>query len=209
MKTLIDNVDYDNGLIMDDLLAQPAAITDLQSAPVDPEAPRVLDQGAITPFAITTITGTPGDDILAGTDNDDLMLGFGGNDVLLGSAGRDTLNGGDGFDTASYSDALSAVAVNLSNPSLGAGDAAGDSFIGIEAFRLSDFDDIFKGSGSASETVFGGSGNDVIVGGSGDDQLDGDDGFDVLDGGFGNDRLVGGFDDDLPVQFSEPHMVQS
>jgi len=197
MKTLIDNVDHDNGPIMEDLLAQPAEVANLGSAPVDPAGTINVDQGAITPFAINTIPGTPGDDILAGTDNDDLMLGFGGNDVLLGSAGRDTLNGGDGFDTASYSDALSAVAVNLSNPSLGAGDAAGDSFIGIEAFRLSDFDDRFIGSGSANEIVFGGLGNDLIKGGSGADQLNGDDGFDILDGGFGNDRLDGGFSDDL------------
>lgn len=179
------------------LIGHAEVAPELQMSDTDLGSGSVVDAGTITPFAITTITGTSGNDILVGTDHDDLMLGFGGDDVLLGSAGRDVLNGGDGFDTASYSDALSAVTVNLASPSLGVGDAAGDSFIGIEAFRLSDFDDRFIGSGSASETVFGGSGNDLIQGGSGNDQLNGDDGIDILDGGFGNDRLVGGFGDDL------------
>jgi Ca2+-binding RTX toxin-like protein len=217
MKRLTDHFHPHHAPMMPALLAQPAepvaagdldmhataaptldvaVAPDLGPAPIDP-APTDVGQGAITPFAITTITGTPGDDILAGTDHNDLMLGFGGNDVLLGSADRDTLNGGDGFDTASYSEALSAVTVDLGNPFGGAGDAAGDRFIDIEAFRLSDFDDRFIGSGTAGETVFGGSGNDSIQGGSGNDQLNGEDDNDILVGGAGNDRLDGGFDNDL------------
>jgi Ca2+-binding RTX toxin-like protein len=216
MKRLTDHFDLHHEPMMPAFVAQPAetlaaadsdvhaaapmldvaAAPDLGPAPIDP-APTDVGQGAITPTAIMTITGTPGDDILAGTDHNDLMLGFGGNDVLLGSAGRDTLNGGDGFDTASYSDATSAVTVSLVNPSQGSGDAAGDSFIDIEAFRLSDFNDRFIGSGTASETVFGGSGNDSIQGGSGNDQLNGEDDNDTLVGGAGNDRLDGGFGNDL------------
>jgi Ca2+-binding RTX toxin-like protein len=204
MKTLIDYVDHDNGPIMEDLLAQPAGVTDFESAPVDPVAPTDVDQGAITPNAVTIITGTSGNDLLIGDANDNFIFGFGGNDTLLGFAGNDTLhggqgadvlNGGDGIDTASYSDALSAVTVDLLNPSQNSGDAAGDTFASIEVFELSSFDDIFTGSG-ANETVFGGSGNDRIGGGFGDDNLNGDDGDDILVGGAGNDHLVGGFGND-------------
>jgi Ca2+-binding RTX toxin-like protein len=116
MKTLIDNVDHDNGPIMEDLLAQPAGVTDFESAPFNPDAPTDVDAGAITPNAVPTITGTPGDDILVGDENNNLILGFGGNDVLIGGAGADVLNGGDGIDMASYSDAPSAVTVDLQNP---------------------------------------------------------------------------------------------
>src|SRR6266700_2506842 len=192
MKTLIDHVDAAPELQM-------AEGIDLESAPV-------LDAGAITPNAVTIITGTSGNDLLIGDANDNFIFGFGGNDTLLGFAGNDTLhggqgadvlNGGDGFDTASYSDALSAVRVDLSNPSLNSGDAAGDTFASIEVFELSSFDDRFTGSGGASESVFGGSGNDSIRGSFGDDNLSGDDGDDILSGGSGSDRLVGGFGDDF------------
>jgi Ca2+-binding RTX toxin-like protein len=200
MKLPTDHADLDNGPIMQDLLGQPAPVIDLLSAPVDPLAPTNVDAGAITPNAVTIITGTSGNDLLIGDANDNFIFGLGGNDTLLGFAGNDTLhggqggdvlNGGDGIDTASYSDALSAVRVDLSNPSLNFGDAAGDTFASIEVFELSSFDDRFTGSGGANESVFGGSGNDSIFGGSGNDNLSGDDGDDILGGGAGNDRLVG------------------
>jgi Ca2+-binding RTX toxin-like protein len=208
MKTLIDLVDHDNGPIMEALLAQPADVTNLESVPVDPEAPRDVDQGAITPNAVTIITGTSGNDILVGDANDNFMFGFGGNDVLLGGAGSDTLhggqgadvlNGGDGFDTVSYSDALSAVRLDASGSpdALTFGDAAGDTFFGIEVFELSSFNDIFTDSTGANSIVFGGAGNDELLGGFGDDQLSGDDGNDILAGEDGSDRLVGGFGDDV------------
>src|SRR5262249_28035849 len=198
MKNLFDHADIFAAADSDlNALAAPdLPVADLELAPADPGAPAV-DQRALTPFAIKTITGTDGDDSLAGIEHNDLMLGFGGNDILQGSPGSDILNGGDGFDTTSYFDAPSAVRVDLASPLGGVGDAAGDSFISIEAFQLSSFDDIFIGSGSASETVFGGDGLDVIEGGSGDDQLNGDDGGDILDGGPGNGRLVGAFGRDV------------
>jgi len=192
MKKLIDHADQ-------------AQVTDLESTPVDPVVPTDVDAGAITPNAVTIITGTSGNDVLVGDANDNFMFGFGGNDTLLGGAGSDTqhggqgadvLNGGDGIDTASYSDALSGVTVNLLNPAFNLDDAAGDTFFGIEVFELSSFADVFTGSG-ASDTVFGGSGSDLIQGGFGDDQLSGDDGDDILVGGAGSDRLVGGFGDDF------------
>jgi Ca2+-binding RTX toxin-like protein len=120
---------------------QMAEVTDLGSAPVDPEAPGDVDQGAITPNGIgiiTIITGTSGDDILLGDLFDNHMFGLGGDDVLLGRTGDDTLhggpgadvlNGGEGIDTVSYSDALSAVRLDASGSpdALTFGDAAGDT----------------------------------------------------------------------------------
>jgi len=61
--------------------------------------------------------------------------------------------------------------------------------------------DVFKGAGGTSGSVFGGDGNDRLTGGKaadylygdfGDDRLTGADGKDRLDGGFGLDTLTGG-----------------
>jgi Ca2+-binding RTX toxin-like protein len=206
MKRLIDHANYNNGPIMEDLLAQPAAAIDPESAPFNPNAPTDVDAGAITPNAVTIILGTSGNDLLVGDANDNFIFGFGGNDTLLGGAGSDTLhggqgadvlNGGAGIDTVSYSDALSAVRLDASGSGLSFGDAAGDTFASIEIFELSSFNDIFTDATGANSVVFGGAGNDEILGGFGDDNLSGDDGNDILAGEAGSDRLVGGFGDDV------------
>jgi hypothetical protein len=77
MKTLIDLVDYDNGPIIEDLLAQPAEVVNLESAPLNPAAPTDVDAGAITPNAVTIITGTSGNDLLIGDANDNFMFSVG------------------------------------------------------------------------------------------------------------------------------------
>jgi Ca2+-binding RTX toxin-like protein len=45
-----------------------------------------------------TITGGPGDDVLAGTEGDDVICGLAGNDVIRGLDGDDVLDGGPGND---------------------------------------------------------------------------------------------------------------
>jgi Ca2+-binding RTX toxin-like protein len=47
---------------------------------------------------VTTILGSPQNDVLNGTLCRDLILGFNGNDVLRGKQGEDTLRGGRGND---------------------------------------------------------------------------------------------------------------
>src|SRR4051812_41711954 len=79
------------------------------------------------------ITGTNDADVLTGTAGDDLLQGLEGNDVLEGGAGADTLVGGAGSDTASYEFAQQgAVTASLADASSNTGDAAGDSYDGIE-----------------------------------------------------------------------------
>ena len=119
-----------------------------------------------------TINAGDGLDRIYGGDGNDIQRGQGGNDLLYGSAGSDQLNGGTGFDIASYDNATSAVIVNLATGGTG-GDAAGDTYFGIEATYGSDFDDTITGNTSSNE-------------------LRGQDGDDTLDGGLGNDRLFGG-----------------
>ena len=119
------------------------------------------------------------------------------------------LDGGGDLDTVSYASATSQVVVYLGAPPLNFGDAAGDSYVAIEALEGSAFADYLYSS-EAGETMRGGAGNDslsgdagedLIYGGDNDDQvyggtetdyLYGEAGNDTLDGGDGNDTLNAG-----------------
>src|SRR4051794_5030958 len=109
-------------------------------------------------MAITTITGTTGNDtLLPGTGGDDSISGLEGNDFLDGQGGNDTLLGGDGndqlrpgagndsvdgglgFDWAYYDLSAGPVLVNL-----GTGSATGegtDTLVSIEGVFGSAFND--------------------------------------------------------------------
>ncbi|MCW3782659.1 calcium-binding protein [Defluviimonas salinarum] len=144
--------------------------------------------------------GTPGDDRLIGSVFDDrldgqagndLLRGAAGNDVLTGGAGGDTLDGGTGLDYADYARAGAAVRVDLIEPGLNSGDAAGDVYFGIEGLIGSSHDDDLRGDGGDNR-IAGRDGADSILGRHGDDRLDGGNGDDTLQGGEGADTLVGG-----------------
>ncbi|MBB2794235.1 UNVERIFIED_ORG: Ca2+-binding RTX toxin-like protein [Rhizobium pisi] len=94
-----------------------------------------------------TFTGT-GNATLTGNVGDNVITGGTGNDTLIGGAGADQLIGGAGTDTASYANAAAAVTLDLKT-GVHAGDAAGDTFDGIEVFTGSNFDDTFFSSASA------------------------------------------------------------
>ncbi len=135
--------------------------------------------GALT---ASLLDGGAGNDILTGRGAEDSLFGGTGNDTLIGGAGADRLDGGAGTDWASYATAAAGVRVDLANPALGSGDAAGDVFLGIEAVLGSAFADTFAGDGAAN----------LFDGGAGDDLISGRDGADTLRGGAGNDTLIGG-----------------
>ena len=132
-----------------------------------------------------TINGGDGIDRIYGGNGNDIQRGQGGNDTLYGSAGADQLNGGVGTDVANYSLATSFVSVNMISG--GAfGDAAGDTYFGIEAVYGSGFNDVIVGNNSSNE-LRGGDGDDILSGGLGNDRLFGEAGADTLNGGGGAD----------------------
>ncbi|WP_395650167.1 beta strand repeat-containing protein [Brevundimonas sp.] len=149
------------------------------------------------------LAGSPFDDILYGdagnnnliADPDqtvylnngvDQLYGRDGNDTLDGGPRGDQLDGGNGFDAAAYATALGAVQAYLGTPGANQGDAAGDSYISIEAVIGSNFDDILGGN-NFDNSLFGERGNDELRGEGGDDILVGGVGADVLIGGAGRD----------------------
>ncbi|MEP3888917.1 MAG: calcium-binding protein [Hellea sp.] len=134
------------------------------------------------------INGGGGIDRIYGGDGNDIQRGQDGNDTLYGSAGNDQLNGGAGFDIANYTLAAAGIIVNMLTSGTG-GDAAGDTYFGIEAVYGSDFDDSIFGNNSANE-LRGGDGNDNLEGGGGNDRLFGGAGEDMLFGGTGIDIAV-------------------
>ena len=130
-----------------------------------------------------SVVGNLGDNWLSGGPGNDTLFGGQGNDTLEGGAGADVLDGGFGTrDIASYTRATSAVAVYAAAPANNTGDAAGDSYVGIEIWRLGGQADTFFG-GAAGEEVEGGFGNDVLFGNAGND---------TLLGGFGDDFILPG-----------------
>jgi len=138
--------------------------------------------------------GTLGSDYLEGFGGNDVLRAADGDDLLEGGEGADRLIGGVGFDEATYAHAAAAVSLNLQTGGHG-GEAAGDTFDGIEQFSLTRFGDRFIGGGGV-DRVYGMAGDDLLVGGAGADRLDGGEGNDVLEGGVDADVLIGGAGDD-------------
>ncbi|WP_417606260.1 choice-of-anchor D domain-containing protein [Primorskyibacter flagellatus] len=117
------------------------------------------------------ITGSTYDDVLSGSGGAEVINALSGNDVLQGRGAGDTLNGGDGLDWLSYADSAFGVTVDLGAGTATGGDAAGDSFTGIERVLGSAQSDTLTGS-AEGDTLRGGGAGDSIVGGDGRDWAD-------------------------------------
>jgi Ca2+-binding RTX toxin-like protein len=142
-----------------------------------------------------SLIGDNNRNVLNGIGGDDFLFGLGDDDVLIGGEGADHLDGGEGIDLASYENAHERVVVNLSNPSVNEGDAAGDSYYSIEGLVGGSGNDDLTGDDNAN-LIFGGEGDDYLYGGGGNDLLDGGDGHDRLEAGTGADSLFGGLGSD-------------
>jgi Ca2+-binding RTX toxin-like protein len=137
------------------------------------------------------LTGWAGNDSLWGYGGGDTLNGGDGNDYLVGAAGADTFIGGNGNDTVSYYFATAGLMARLDRPTLNTGEAAGDSYSGIENLYGSQFADTLCGTTGAN-ILTGWAGNDSLWGYGGGDTLNGGDGNDYLVGAAGADTFIGG-----------------
>ena len=169
-----------------------------------------------------SVDGGDGDDSLIGGAGDDTLLGGVGADTLVGGAGADFMSGNQGLDYLDYSASSAGVNVNLTTNVGSGGDAAGDSYQGVDGIIGSAFDDTLTGYDGFStdpldpytnviygnagndyidgrdgdDSLYGGADNDTVVGGGGNDLMTGDAGNDLLDGGAGTDTMTGGLGND-------------
>lgn len=141
--------------------------------------------------AKNTLDGGLGDDVISGGFGNDTLIGGLGNDLLNGGLGADVLNGGAGRDTASYEDDRNGVRADLVKAASNTGEAAGDTYSGIENLRGSAQADQLIGNGGKN-LLAGQAGDDLLVGRKGNDTLNGHGGRDTLRGDLGNDKLFGG-----------------
>ena len=139
--------------------------------------------------------GDDGVDWLYGGADDDGLYAGAGDDYLIGEGGGDRLDGGDGIDTALYFFSTSGVTAQLWNASFNTGDAAGDTYIGIENLSGTYYDDVLHGDAGAN-LIQGLDGDDTVSGDGGDDTLFGHDGADTMSGGDGNDTIYAGAGND-------------
>jgi serralysin len=108
---------------------------------------------------------------LIGTSRNDTLIGDTSGNFLIGGGGGDSLDGGGGIDRASYTTSTTGLTANLADSTQNTGDAAGDTYVSIEALVGSNFDD-------------------VLIGDVNDNFLNGWAGADILTGGGGSDRFV-------------------
>lgn len=129
---------------------------------------------------VENLVGSRFDDLLVGDAFSNVLDGGDGDDTLDGGPGSagDVFIGGAGSDTVTYASATAAVAASLLSGG-SAGNAAGDSYSGIENLTGTAFDDTLEGDTGAN----------IIRGGAGDDEIKGGGGSDILYGGDGNDVL--------------------
>jgi Ca2+-binding RTX toxin-like protein len=112
------------------------------------------------------INAQAGDDLVLGAAGDDFILGGDGNDSIDGGLGNNNLSGGRGsFDWALYSDASSALTVDMISGRVRR--STGDDILtDFEGFLSGRFSDFIMGS-STNETLDGGEGDDTLLGGQG------------------------------------------
>ncbi|WP_279626452.1 polymorphic toxin-type HINT domain-containing protein, partial [Polycladidibacter hongkongensis] len=153
-------------------------------------------EGLIGSAHADRLTGDDLDNWLNGGKGNDVLSGGKGNDTLAGAEGADALIGGEGDDRADYSTSTSAVVADLASGRGSSGDAAGDTYSGVEGLIGSAFDDSLKGD-AGNNRLQGNHGDDVLSGRAGNDRLDGGAGTDVLLGGTGDDTYLVGYGHEL------------
>ncbi|MEO5374344.1 MAG: cadherin-like domain-containing protein, partial [Alphaproteobacteria bacterium] len=111
---------------------------------------------------IENLSGGANADSLSGDGGGNILSGGDGDDVLEGRGGADALDGGAGRDTASYARSSAGVTVSLATGTASGGDAAGDTFQGIENLSGSAYADTLSGDGGAN-VLDGGAGTDTAT----------------------------------------------
>ncbi|KAF1042483.1 MAG: Bifunctional hemolysin/adenylate cyclase [Herbaspirillum frisingense] len=90
------------------------------------------------------------------------VIGSSGNDTFIANAAANRFTGNGGSDTVSYASSTSGVTVNLKTGAGSGGYAQGDTYVGIQNFIGSAFDDTFVGNAAVNNFDGGAGGNDTV-----------------------------------------------
>ncbi len=128
-----------------------------------------------------SVEGGSGNDAIHDGQGIDTIDGGSGNDVFVASADADNdrFDGGSGFDVVDYSEAQTAIKVDLNN-------GRTDGAVGKD--KLYNIEGVIGGSGD--DQLLGSKGDETFSGGAGDDVISGGRGYDLLTGGEGSDTFV-------------------
>ena len=129
---------------------------------------------------MATIIGNSNNNTYFGGAGSDIYFLYGGNDYVSPRGGNDTVYGGSGQDWLSYYASPSLVWIDMEAGEGLLGEAAGDSWTGIE--RVS-------GSNSGNDILVGGDQDTTFYGNGGDDQFKGAGGAESFSGGVGDDAV--------------------
>ena len=130
----------------------------------------------ITVSLVTGLANGEGSDTLAemenitGSRDDDTITGNAADNLIAGGLGNDVMDGGAGINVLDYSDARSAVVVNLQSGSASGGSGS-DAIAHFTKVIGSQFNDTLTGD-SAENVFVGGAGNDQLSGGAGQDKIE-------------------------------------
>ena len=197
-----DGIDTLDGGVGTDTVNYLQDATD-SATPVDVNLSNGTSQSRISGHVIDHLSGI--ENVISGSGNDaltgdgfanflssgggaDYLNGGAGNDTLAGGEGNDQILGGAGTDLVSFSDATTAVVLNLANGQASGGSGS-DTIQDVENALGSKFDDSLTGSDGAN-LLYGQDGNDSLAGGKGNDILGGGRGNNRIDGGEGVDTLT-------------------
>lgn len=139
---------------------------------------------------VTTIKGSPDNDLIVGTNGPDLIYGLGGEDRISGGSGDDHVVGGPGGDIIEGGGGSDNLWGGPADDLIRGGNGR-DHVVG------EDGKDLLEGE-NGCDNILGGSADDRLYGGAGSDNLDGDNaapafGYgpaDFCDGGSGPDTFV-------------------
>ncbi len=133
--------------------------------------------GATVNLFAGNATGGGGNDTVTNFEN---VIGSAFDDTFFANASANSFVGNGGTDKVDYSNATSAVTIDLSTTvGTGTGGADGDQLVGITTILGSGFDDTMTAAVTGG-TLLGAAGNDTFIAGAGTDSFDGGAGTDVV-----------------------------
>lgn len=145
------------------------------------------------------IEGLDGDDKIYDGSGDDTILGGDGRDRFYDGGGADAFDGGaDTRDEVIYTKAGAGVTVDMGDVSNNTGNAAGDTYTGIERLQGSKHDDVLI-AGGAVTVLNGQAGDDILVDAAGKESLRGSSGADTFVFGAGDGQQDRIYDFELGI----------